>query len=97
MHDTDGCEGPVGEQNYLWIYSVDEVLLVYERGLVSAELPGLIVFATNGGDAGYAFDTRTPEMPILYVSLSDPTGLPQKPMGANIAEWLERVETFDYK
>jgi hypothetical protein len=86
---ANGIEGPVGDAGYLVLYSSDRMITERERGLVSKYLPQLLVFGSDGGDAGYAYDTRTVPPYIVQVSLSCPQETAIRPLGQSLVEFLE--------
>lgn len=67
IRERDGFEGFLSEENYVMFWSIDEVIKYKDGCLVPQYGPGLVVFASNGGTAGYAFDTRHCPMPVVEV------------------------------
>jgi len=65
----NGCDGPVGNESYVRIWAVDEVLTGNEALRVSEVAPGLLVFGGDGGNEAYAFDRKDPSWPIVVVPL----------------------------
>ena len=61
----NGAEGFIGE-NYLQLWSIEDLPQdLYNR---DDELyPGLIFFGSDGGGEGFAFDTRSSDLPIVMV------------------------------
>lgn len=82
---SDGCEGFVGE-NYLSLSSAGGVQAcgVYE------DAPFYVFIASNGAGEGYAYDTRSADMPIVNVPF---IGLDEAPrlVGRSVLEFLERL------
>jgi hypothetical protein len=63
----NGVVGPIGENSFLNLWSLD-ILVKYNEGYgVNEFAPGLILFGSDGGDTAYAFDTRDNRMPIVEV------------------------------
>lgn len=91
----DGCEGPVGSASYVVLYSVARVMVRNAGDLIQEHFPGVVVFASDGGDIAYGFDTRLPEMPIVETSFSDPTAFPPRVVGKSLAEWLEYLLAYE--
>jgi len=91
----DGCEGPIGKANYVMIMSIGNVILGLEGDLVHETFPGVVVFASDGGDIAYGFDTRVPDMPIVETSFSDPTAFPPRVVGTSLLEWLEYLIAYE--
>jgi hypothetical protein len=52
-------------------------------------VPFLFLFVSDGGDAGYAFDTRHPSMPVVEVPFIDL--LPSAIVGASFLDFLQRL------
>jgi hypothetical protein len=63
MRMTNGAEGMVGKQ-YLALLPIEEIASHNEALNVSTFAPGLVVFANNGADTAYAFDTQS-SMPSI--------------------------------
>ena len=64
---SNGAEGIIGENSYLVLWPMEEIDLLNEAYAVSEFAPGLLLFGSDGGGAGYAFDTRSETMPIVEV------------------------------
>jgi len=88
---SDGAEGPVGEQGYLRLWSLQEILELNEGYHVSEFAPGLLLFGGDGGDVGYAFDTRSNTLPIVQVQLSDMSLESAKPFERTFTEFLKKL------
>jgi cell wall assembly regulator SMI1 len=76
MTNSGSGEGFVGE-NYLILWKVDELIQFNGEYEVEEYAPGLLLFGSNGGGEGYAFDTRPGEamkiriVPFVGMSLED--------------------------
>jgi len=67
MKSANGVEGKIGENSYIAIWQIEN-LIQYNEGYAVAEFaPGLLIFGSDGGDTAYAFDTRDNSMPIVAV------------------------------
>ena len=64
---TNGGEGFIGDNSYVMIWSIEELIELNELYEVSEYAPGLFVFGSNGGGEAYAFDTRSSSMNIVQV------------------------------
>ncbi|MDF2548764.1 MAG: hypothetical protein K0R93_3662 [Anaerosolibacter sp.] len=64
---SNGGEGWVGEDSYLSLWKVDEIVTLNEAYQVGEFAPGLIIFGSDGGLDAYAFDTRTESAVIVEV------------------------------
>jgi hypothetical protein len=84
---SNGLEGFIGE-NYLMLYSAEDVQAygVYE------DEPFFVFIGSNGGGEGYAYDTRSPDMPIVNVPFIG-LGETPRPMGESVLEFLERLHS----
>jgi hypothetical protein len=73
MRQSSGAEGSIGS-GYVLIWPAEEVQELNKEYAVAEFAPGLVLFATDGADTGYAFDTRTVpativELPLIGMSL----------------------------
>jgi hypothetical protein len=67
MRRANGGEGLIGDGAYLMLWQIEE-LIEYNRECESAEyVPGLFLFASDGGGEAFAFDTRSQGCPIVMV------------------------------
>jgi hypothetical protein len=64
MVNTNGGEGSIGEDSYLRLWKIEELIESNEGYGVEEFAPGLIIIGSDGGDTAYGFDFRT-EHPIL--------------------------------
>jgi hypothetical protein len=64
MHN--GGEGFIGD-NYLILWRSEELSKFNREYEVDQYAPGLLLFGSNGGGEGYAFDTRVASMSIARV------------------------------
>jgi hypothetical protein len=62
----NGWEGFVGD-NYLILWKTEELSTFNREYEVDQYAPGLVLFGSNGCGEGYAFDTRSADMPIVRV------------------------------
>jgi hypothetical protein len=70
VQSANGAEGPVGE-GYLSLWPIEEIALLNEQYEVASFVPGLVLFATDGGNTGYAVDTTSNaivELPLIGMS-----------------------------
>lgn len=84
LRDQNGGEGFIGN-HYLIIWKVEELASHNAAYEVSKYAPGLILFASSGGGAGYAFDTREVSMPIVSTEF----------IGMSLDELDRTAATFD--
>ena len=64
---TNGGEGFIGEEEYLMLWSVEELPSLNEAYEVQQYAPGLLLFGSSGGGEAYGFDTRNQRFEILRV------------------------------
>ena len=90
MRATNGADGPIGNIEYLQIWTVEEVIEL-NRGIddIKEEHPEWLFFAGMGSGSDYAFDTRYQPMPVVEVDMSDPDN--NEVRGASFAEFLENL------
>ena len=65
MLESNGAEGPIGENAYLLIWPVEVLVQYNEDYKVNEYNPGLVYFGSSGGGMAFAFDNRTKETPIV--------------------------------
>ncbi len=61
----NGAEGAIGKNNYLVIWSIEEIVELNEAYGVSEFTPGLVYFGSDGGGLAYAFDKRLATISIV--------------------------------
>lgn len=69
MRVSNGAEGPVGEDAYVVLWPVEEIFELNETYRVDDFAPGLVLFGTDGGNTGFAFDRRAEDPQIVSVPL----------------------------
>lgn len=87
----DGGEGFVGE-HYLILWRASELAPFNRDYEVPVYAPGFVIFASNGGGEGFAFDTRSVPFPIVqvpFIGMSHESGLT---VASNFTELLQRME-----
>lgn len=85
MRRSSGIEGFVGGGCYIALWPVEQIVELNDAYGVSEFAPGLVFFGSNGGEAGFAFDTRTEGLPIIEVPF----------IGLSLNEGNPRGRTFD--
>jgi len=66
---SNGVEGSIAEGSYLVIWPAEEVVSLNEFNAVKDDAPDLLLFGSDSGSTGYAFDTSSPGMPVVQVDL----------------------------
>lgn len=92
LQKMDGCEGPIGEENYVMIYSAADAIVRNDGDVIQQEYPGLVVFASDGGDYAYCFDVQADELAVVETSFAVPSDFPPKVVGRSLCEWLKYLE-----
>ena len=67
MRISNGAEGFIADRSYISIWPLEEVKSLNEAYAVNEFAPGLLLFASDGGDTAYAFDMRSHLMPIVKI------------------------------
>lgn len=67
MIESNGADGFVGSNSYLILWPLEELASLNEASGVHEFAPGLLLFGSDGGGTGYAFDSRSDNMPIVDV------------------------------
>lgn len=83
---SNGLSGFVGE-NYLNLYRAEDV----QACGLHEYAPFFIFIGSDGGGEGYAYDTRSPDMPIVSVPFIGADSEVPRPLGKSILEFLERL------
>lgn len=73
---TNGAEGSIGEENYLVLWSVNEIVELNNEYAVKEFTPQLTYFGSDGGGTAYAFDVSGDtisfaEIPFESIDIED--------------------------
>ena len=90
MLESNGCEGPIGENAYLHIWPVEVIAQYNEDYEVNEYNPGLVYFGSSGGGMAFAFDNRTKEMPIVTLPFISIDLEEVELYGQSFSEFLEK-------
>lgn len=90
LREHNGGEGFVGG-NYLILWKAEELHDFNCNYEVAKYVPGLIIFASSGGGAGYGFDTRDSMMPIVSVEFIGMNWAEADRIADNFAEFLRKL------
>ncbi len=91
MLQSNGCEGLIGDNRYLSIWRMENIASLNKAYQVEEFAPGLVLFGSDGGDEGYAFDTKQENMPIVMVPFIGMLRADTVIMGANFIEFLKSL------
>lgn len=97
MSYSDGIEGPIGNENYVALWPMGQLLEATQGYELAVRLPGLLLIGSDGGDVGYAYDTRTPDMKIVELSLSQLDADPIRVVAGNLIEFLRYLRDYHYE
>ena len=64
---SDGVEGAIGKENYLALWSVNEIVELNNEYAVKEFTPQLTYFGSDGADIAYAFDTSNENIAIVEI------------------------------
>ena len=64
---SNGAEGELGENTYLVIWPIEEIISLNEAYSVNQYTPGILYFGSDGGDIAYAFDIRNENISIIEI------------------------------
>lgn len=97
MLTSDGAEGPIGGREYLRLWSSEELQELNDGYGVSEFAPGLVLFGGDGGDVGYAFDSRSRTLPIVKVHFVGMSLESAEPFAENFNEFLDKLARNETK
>jgi hypothetical protein len=91
----NGLEGFVCETAYLILWPAEQLIELNASYGFSEYAPHLFLFGSNGGDAGYAFDTRSESLSVVEVPFIDlrPVGV----VGRDFVDFLIHLSGLDYR
>lgn len=87
---TNGGEGMIGE-NYVMLWSADELSQYNKSYQVSDYAPGLLLFGSDGGGEAYAFDTRTSPSTVVMVPFVGMSLEDAKPVAPTFTAFLKKL------
>lgn len=87
---TNGGEGMIGE-NYVMLWNATELGEYNESYQVNQYAPGLLLFGSDGGGEGFAFDTRTAPPTVVTVPFVGMSLKYAKPVAPSFAAFLEKL------
>lgn len=88
---SNGLEGFVGTHSYLVLWPVEQIAELNDAYVVSEFAPGLLLIGTDGGDTGYAIDTRTKGLPFVEVPLVGMSLEEVNTRGSTFADFLQKL------
>lgn len=67
LRKSNGGEGFIGENAYLILWPVEQLLEMNSAYQTQEYAPGLLLIGSDGGGEAIAFDTNSPEFPVVSV------------------------------
>jgi hypothetical protein len=90
LRESDGAEGSLGHGSYIALWSAEELRPLNKEYAVNEFAPGFMLFGTDGGNNGYAFDLRN-QMRIVELPLVGMDPDSAVPLAATVSEFLRRL------
>lgn len=81
----NGAEGPIGENSYLVVWPIDEIVSLNEEYGVFEFTPEILYFGSDGGEMAYAFDRRGSVLKIVEIPFES----------INVADAVELSDDFN--
>lgn len=91
LRASNGGEGFLG-QNYVALWRAEELKPLNDSYDVAQFAPGLLLFGSDGGGEGYAFDTRENPWVVVqvpFIGMGDARST--IPLGRSFTEFLQNV------
>jgi|SRR5215472_16113009 len=91
LQRTNGGEGLIGQNAYVILWPVEDLLEMNRAYQVNEYAPGLFIFGSDGGGEAFAFDRRSEKMPVVSVPFvgMDPSLI--QPLGSGFQLFLEEL------
>jgi hypothetical protein len=93
MNMSNGGSGYVGEDSYLLLWPMEKIIPLNDSHQVSRFVPGLVLFGSDGGGEGYAFDIRSTPISFVQVPLIGMKVENIKYCGITFLEFLRTIES----
>ncbi len=89
---TDGGEGFLGENAYVSLWAVDDLVRLNSSYKVKEFAPGLIIIGSDGANEAYGIDTRTKTArPFIQIPLISMDWRDAKQLSESFGGFLERL------
>jgi hypothetical protein len=89
MLSHDGAEGPVGENAYIQIWPCADLVQRNRTLAVDEFVPGLTLFASDGGGTAYGFDVTASDTAIVEVPLIGMEPSAKRTIGTTFGDFLQ--------
>jgi len=87
---ANGGEGFIGE-NHLILWAAEELAQFNNEYEAQDYAPGLVLFGSDGGGEGYAFDARTIPAPIVQVPFIGMDLMYARQMAGSFSEFVRKL------
>lgn len=85
---SNGASGIVGRDSYLQLWPIEKLIPLNRAYQVEKFAPGLLLFGSDGGGEGYAFDTRFFTFPIVQIPFVGMNLEEVRPLGNTFLDFL---------
>jgi hypothetical protein len=89
MGKSNGVEGFVSEDQFLVLWPVENLKHMNELYAINEFAPGLLLIGSDGGDTGFALDTRNDPMDIKAIPFVGMSHAEAKTVGANLGNFID--------
>lgn len=92
----NGVEGPIGEENYIRLWRVEEIPILNKEYEVEIYAPGFLIIGSDGGGESIAFDFRHDKVPVSllpFIGMSAETAIS---IGSDFRDFLKSYETYNF-
>lgn len=87
----NGGEGFIGPNAYVMLWPLTELEELNKAYQAEERIPGLLIFGSDGGGEAFAFDTRSPRMPVVSVPFVGMELDLARPIGNSFKNFLEEL------
>lgn len=91
LQRTNGGEGLIGQNAYVILWPVEDLLEMNRAYQVDEYAPGLFIFGSDGGGEAFAFDRRSDKMPVVSVPFVGMDLSLIQPLGSGFQAFLEEL------
>lgn len=88
---TNGYEGFIGENSYVMLWKIEELLEFHHGYELYIDVPGFLLFGSNGAGDAYGFDTRDSKWNIVKLPFIGPDWSLAEIVGATFGEFLKAL------
>jgi hypothetical protein len=88
LKKSNGGEGFIGDE-YVILWRIEELISMNCSYEVEKDVPGFLIFGSNGGGEAFGLDTRTPQWSIVKIPFVGMDWKSAEPMGLTFKAFLE--------